>query len=236
MPDPRPWERQTGESSRSFGYFTIYRDLGPGRSVAAATEVSRKRHEAEARPGRPPTLNGLTGLSRPPYPVPDRNGGTRLLGQDWLRRAAAWDAEQDRIRRLKRTVDFLQEDRDEGIALNALFAKALEATSNLNAPGEGQLRGKDAADALLEVIRLRRLRRGQATDINAEVPVEPRETQEEQDALARALAENPDILDRFEADLARVAGSVVPGGPRGDVHAEHDAAASRLPHKMEGRA
>lgn len=40
-PDPLPWERQRGEPMRAFGYFAMYRDLGPHRSIAKVAEATR---------------------------------------------------------------------------------------------------------------------------------------------------------------------------------------------------
>src|SRR6266566_2108084 len=57
-----PWERQPGETPRSFEAFRAYLDLGPKRSLAAVRRTGAGRTEAwSARHG-------------------------------WVRRAAAWDA------------------------------------------------------------------------------------------------------------------------------------------------
>ena len=211
MPDPRPGDRQPGEAARSSGYFTVYRDLGPGRTIEAAGSEARKRHASEGRPGRPPTDSALRNLSRPPHPVPDGKGGTRLRGQDWVRRATAWGAEQDRLRRMKRITDFLEEDRQEGISLGAAYHKTLLA---VNALTGNEIKGKDAIDAHLDVIRLRRLRRGQVTELTGEVQVEPMVGGEEDDLVAAALAADPELIDRWEDAVSRAALARLAADPR----------------------
>ena len=71
-----PWQRQPGESSKAFGKFCEYRDLGPDRSL----EKLRRLHEGEDGWSRP-ALHELSERWR------------------WSARAAAWDEEQDRARR-----------------------------------------------------------------------------------------------------------------------------------------
>lgn len=68
-----PWERQEGETDKSWGGFVIYRDLGAGkRSLAKAAEIFGKSPEALGQHAR---------LWR------------------WIERAAAWDRELDRVAR-----------------------------------------------------------------------------------------------------------------------------------------
>jgi hypothetical protein len=69
-----PWQRQPGESAKSYAAFQIYRSLGPGRSIRKAFE----RHQ-----------EGISG--RRPARVP---GCWTRWGwkNDWARRAQAWDA------------------------------------------------------------------------------------------------------------------------------------------------
>lgn len=81
MDEPQPWERRMGESSRAFAAFAIYRDLAPrSRSCFAVAnqlgyKISEARRAARRSPGR------IYDWSRK---------------FEWVKRACAWDAEQDR--------------------------------------------------------------------------------------------------------------------------------------------
>jgi hypothetical protein len=68
-----PWDRRAEESDEAFEAFTVYRDLGPGRSIRKVAEALDKSRQ---------TL------------------GQHSSRHDWQDRAAAWDLEVDRQRRL----------------------------------------------------------------------------------------------------------------------------------------
>ncbi len=67
-----PWERQEKEGTRAFAAFTLYRDMGPQRSVR---KVAQELDKSDTLIGR------------------------WSARHKWVERAAAWDAEQDRIHR-----------------------------------------------------------------------------------------------------------------------------------------
>ena len=67
--EPKPWERQRGESPRAFAGFVLYRDLGAGRTIAEAARVA--------------------GRGRSTFSV-------WSLRWNWSQRAAAWDDLVDR--------------------------------------------------------------------------------------------------------------------------------------------
>lgn len=69
---PEPWEMQPEETSKAFEAFAIYRDLGPGRSIAKVGKELGKNC------------------------VTLEEWSTKY---DWVKRAAAWDAEVDRVAR-----------------------------------------------------------------------------------------------------------------------------------------
>lgn len=69
---PELWERQTTESSKAFEAFVVYRDMGVNRSIRKAAQNLNK---------------AVTTLAE---------WSTK---HDWVKRAAAWDAEQDRLAR-----------------------------------------------------------------------------------------------------------------------------------------
>ena len=68
-----PWEQQPKESAKAFEAFALYRDLGP---------AERSVREVARRLGKSATLIAKWS-SR----------------DEWVERAQAWDAEQDRVRR-----------------------------------------------------------------------------------------------------------------------------------------
>lgn len=67
-----PWERQPKESAQSFEAFAMYRDMGVNRSIRKAAQNLNK---------------AVTTLAE------------WSSKHDWVKRVAAWDAEQDRIAR-----------------------------------------------------------------------------------------------------------------------------------------
>ena len=68
----KPWERRNDEGTKPYEAFAIYRDMGRERSLRAVAEQLQKSD----------TLMG------------------RWSGKyEWVKRAAAWDDDQDRIAR-----------------------------------------------------------------------------------------------------------------------------------------
>lgn len=72
LDDVKPWERQENETPRAYEAFCVYRDLGPGRSI---TKTSQALHKNRTTIGEWSTKN------------------------DWVKRATAWDDENDRLAR-----------------------------------------------------------------------------------------------------------------------------------------
>ena len=70
--EPELWERQPTESAQAFEAFALYRDMGVNRSIR---KVARNLNKAVTTLAEWSTKN------------------------EWVKRAAAWDAEQDRIAR-----------------------------------------------------------------------------------------------------------------------------------------
>jgi hypothetical protein len=96
----KPWEQCDGESAPAFHAFTIYRDLGPRRSLVKVQEVldeeraaRKRRHNGgeEQAPIKP--------QSSPKKRQPSGDLKLWSRGHDWVVRALEWDREQDRIRR-----------------------------------------------------------------------------------------------------------------------------------------
>jgi len=106
-----PWERQPGESSKAFYAFTIYRDLGPKRSLRRAAEIYYS--------GKSKVNLGQIEYWSYKY--------------HWVERVQAWDDYQDRLKReahLKAVEEMA--DRHVRLAL-ALQAKAAERLKQLPA-------------------------------------------------------------------------------------------------------
>lgn len=70
--EPELWERQPGETTKPFEAFVIYRDMGANRSLRKVAQKLNK------------SLTIVAEWSSK---------------YDWVKRVAAWDAEQDRIAR-----------------------------------------------------------------------------------------------------------------------------------------
>lgn len=110
---PEPWERQEREGSRSFALFTIYRDLGPSRSleaVAIATIPGRERGDGRA-------LSGALG---------------RLCKRwEWTTRAEAWDDHQDEIAREAADEHAREVGKARAVRLEALQEKSFAVAEEL---------------------------------------------------------------------------------------------------------
>ena len=76
--EPEPWERQPEETARAFEAFCVYRDLGANRSIRKTGQELNKN---------------CTTI------------GEWSSKYEWVKRVAAWDAEQDRIARAEMMAD-----------------------------------------------------------------------------------------------------------------------------------
>lgn len=139
----KPWERQKGETARAYRYFTIYRDLGANRSLAAVASdsgVSKARMEQ---------------LSRK---------------YAWVERVGLWEDELDR--RNREDLDRLRRealDRHRGAAagligkgMQRLFGDPEEDVAALDA---NDLAPADVVRFITEGIRAERLAYGEPTDL-----------------------------------------------------------------------
>ena len=116
---PQPWEQHPGESSRAFGAFCAYRDLGPARTLRAAAEAFYRRSSAAVL----------------------RQLHTWSAAFAWVERAGAWDRhldEQARQAQEKARRDMAERHAQEA---RALQAKALERPCGHCARGAGPRRG-----------------------------------------------------------------------------------------------
>jgi hypothetical protein len=90
--EPEPWERQKGEQSKTFFYFTVYRDLGAYRTlenvIPEVEQLIIKCHnDPEACPYKVPPVPTLGALLK---------SSSRWK---WVERCAAWDNHLDEVGR-----------------------------------------------------------------------------------------------------------------------------------------
>lgn len=96
------WERQKGESSKSFAWFTIYRDLGPTRTLPKTL----KKIENQSKMGSNSVQNG----AKPQIiPIPTlKSLQTQSYKWSWNSRATDYDNYLDRLRRKEREAEYLK--------------------------------------------------------------------------------------------------------------------------------
>lgn len=135
MPEPEPWEPQEGESARAYEAFCVYRDLGPKRSIREVCGILDKSRQ---------------------------HLGSWSSEFDWVKRAAAWDAEQDRIARIAQIEEIKEmRKRHASIAMRAL-TKVSEALENID-PEE--MSNSDIARLMDVSSKLERLSRGDTSEV-----------------------------------------------------------------------
>jgi hypothetical protein len=177
-----PWQRQPGESSRAFGRFCEYRDLGPKRS-----------------------------LSRLRGPHTGEDGWSRRALEDlcerwnWPPRAAAWDEEQDRawrLAQLEAITEMAERQARDGADMQKLARGAMAKWVKTD-PATGQLAlardlsPVEACRLYLAGVQVERLARGEPTAVTEERMGREAEYDEERIAagvafaLARAAADGP---------------------------------------------
>lgn len=129
------WERQPEETPKPFEAFCVYRDLGPGRSLA---QVAEKLQKSDTLIGR---WSGA---------------------YDWVKRATAWDAEQDRVARKAQLDEIVKmRKRHARIAEKALdkVSAALEKVQ------EDNMSNSDIARLMDVASKLERISRGDVGDV-----------------------------------------------------------------------
>lgn len=132
--NPKPWERQKGESRQAFQAFAIYRDMGPARSLQKVAQQLSK------------SLALMKRWSEK---------------WSWVARAQAWDDEQDRIAREAQQKEIEEMNRRHAQEAMALQRKAVEA---LKALAPEDLRPRDVLAFFVDAAKLERLARGMSTE------------------------------------------------------------------------
>lgn len=148
----QPWDRKPGESKQSFHSFSVYRDLGPTRSLAKAALLLGK---AEGTLHQQSTKNG------------------------WVERAEAWDFYRDRLRQqeiIEQERQAFEQQRDLGRVLRISAAvrmtgraagmrgdKPIEEVEPLDL---NTLDAADVARLAAEGVKIERLALGLPTDLS----------------------------------------------------------------------
>ena len=147
---PEPWEQQPGEGPKPWSAFTLYRDMGPDRSI---TKVARQYGKSRS------LIERWSAKWR------------------WVGRCRAWDAEQDRLRRAAQTTEIEAMAKRQvhlGMLLQARAAKRFQDMSEAEVAG---LTMYEASHLLQIGVRLEALGRGTAPLEPPAVPVEPTDEQ-----------------------------------------------------------
>ena len=132
---PEPWERQKGETSRAFEAFAVYRDMGAGRSINKTAQKLSKNRTTIA------------------------DWSTKY---EWVKRVAAWDAEQDRIAR-QNQIDEIKKMRKRHTDLaSAMLVKAARALQRIP---EDEIKATDVSRMVETASKLERISRGDAGDV-----------------------------------------------------------------------
>lgn len=129
------WERQENETAKPFEAFCIYRDLGPGRSLS---QVAKSL-------GKSDTL-----MSR------------WSSEYDWVKRAAAWDEEQDRIARKAQVEEIVKMRKRHAKLACDMLAKAAAALEVLP---QSEIKAADLSRMVDVASKLERLARGDVGDV-----------------------------------------------------------------------
>lgn len=131
----QPWELMEGETAKPFEAFCIYRDLGPGRSISQVAEKLSKSEQLIKR---------------------------WCAGYDWVKRATAWDAEQDRIARKAQVDEIIKmRKRHAQIAQKALD----KISAALDTVNPEAMTNADIARLMSEASKLERISRGDVGDV-----------------------------------------------------------------------
>ena len=132
---PEPWERQQGETSRAYEAFCAYRDMGADRSInKTARKLSKNRTTIAEWSAR----------------------------NDWVKRVAAWDAEQDRLARQAQFEDIRKMRKRHADLASAMLVKAARALQRIP---EDEIKAGDVTRMVETAAKLERISRGDVGDV-----------------------------------------------------------------------
>lgn len=132
---PEPWERQDGESTRAYEAFALYRDMGVDRSLRKVAQQLNK---------------SLTIVAK------------WSTESEWIKRVAAWDAEQDRIARQAQVEEIKKMRKRHAEVANSMIIKAARA---LNRMKEEDIKPADISRFIEVASKLERLSRGDTSEV-----------------------------------------------------------------------
>jgi len=141
-----PWDRWPGESAKAYAAFCLFRDLGPRRSLDAA---SRSYHHP-----------GLEAQHPPSGRLPRASGTIRRWAHcwSWLDRARAWDQETEHLKQAEQLAAIQEMAQRHAKEALMMQNKAIERLRQLR-PEE--LGARDTLAFLVEAAKLERLARGE---------------------------------------------------------------------------
>jgi len=142
--EKQSWDRQSGESSKAYAHFCLYRDMGFSRSLRA--------------------LENLDGCT----------SGYRQLGRwssrwQWVERCQDYDDHlqyQDRLRQEKERKDMLTRHGKIAVLGQSLVVKGIEKLIADVNQGRRCLSASDASRLLDVAVKIERLSRGEPTEIS----------------------------------------------------------------------
>lgn len=129
------WEQQEGETAKAFEAFCVYRDLGPSRSIAKTGQSLGKNRV---------TLEQWSSK------------------YEWVKRATAWDAEQDRIARQAQVDEIVKMRKRHAKLACDMLTKAAEALEVLP---KSEIKAADVSRMVDVASKLERLSRGDVGDV-----------------------------------------------------------------------
>lgn len=133
--EPEPWERQLNESPQAFEAFACYRDMGAARSTV---KVSRKLCKSVSLMNRWSSEH------------------------DWVKRAAAWDVEKDRVARESQLTDIKEMRKRHAAIAKKMMDTADNALNNIK-PDE--VSTNEIARLVEIASKLERISRGDVGDV-----------------------------------------------------------------------
>lgn len=183
--DIQSWMQQKGEHSKSFFYFTVYRDLGPARTIEKVIDEVKeiqRRSEDDSNIYPIPTMSSLVQLS---------------ASKGWVERCRAWDEHLDKVARTKQELKV-----KEMVERHAEDSKSVQEAV-LKVKDDPEFKGltltqqawvlNTTTHSLVKLAGLERVSRGEPSEMNQEDDDKPDKTAEEiEDLFTYAEGGNED--------------------------------------------